>query len=303
MVSAASIRAARRRSRRAVSTAAFRLATSLLIVGALSAPPIFAHLGVDAQILELDRRIEAEPKNAELYLQRGELHRIHREWKLASKDYSQARRLDPKLDAALLALGTMLQESGKPKRALKPLTRFLDANPDHIRAHVARARAHRDLKRHRAAITDYDRAIQLSTAERSRPEYFLERARATAALGTDHYREAIEGLDEGLQALGRPVTLELLAIDLLLELAAWDGAIARVDAIASQARRNEMWLIRRGEIEEQAGRPEAASTSYRQALESIEALPETRRNNRAVQRLEAQARSSLERLGSASLQR
>ena len=101
-----------------VSTAAFRLATSLLIVGALAALPIFAHLGVDAQILELDRRIEAEPRNAELYLMRGELHRIHREWKLATKDYSQARRLDPKLDAALLALGTMLQESGKPKRAL-----------------------------------------------------------------------------------------------------------------------------------------------------------------------------------------
>lgn len=193
----------------------------------------------------------------------------------------------------------MLQEAQKPKKALGPLDAFIAAHPEHVRAHVARARAYRDLKRHVEAVADYTRAIELSRGQGLRPEYFLERARATVALGSAHRGAAIRGLDEGLAALGNPVTLQLLAIDLLLEERSWDAAIARVDAIAEAALRKEMWLLRRGEIEERAERPEAARASYTQALRSIEALPATRRGNRAVERLERRAREGLERLSGA----
>ena len=70
----------------------------------------------------------------------------------------------------------------------------------------------------------------------------------------------------------------------------YERALERLERIAAQSPRKEPWLIRRGEILEQAGRTDEARAAYAGALEAIESLPSTRRWNRAAQRLEATAR-------------
>jgi hypothetical protein len=54
--------------------------------------------------------------------------------------------------------------------------------------------------------------------------------------------------------------------------------------------------MRKGAILEAAGRPGSARQVYMEALEAVEALPQSRRGSRAVTRLEAEARAAIERL-------
>jgi predicted Zn-dependent protease len=107
---------------------------------------------------------------------------------------------------------------------------------------------------------------------------------------------ALDGLDEGLERLGQPVTLQLYAIELELRQDRYDQALARLDRIAARSPRKESWLIRRGEILELAGWPADAKQAYIDALAAIDSLPATRRWNRAVQRLETTATEAVERL-------
>jgi tetratricopeptide (TPR) repeat protein len=255
-----------------------------------------AHPGIDEQIADVTARIEQDPGDASLYLRRGELHRIHRDWKLAQADYEKARALDESLAVVDLALGKMQLEASDPAAALKTLDGFLAKRPGSVDGLIGRARAHRDLGHYLSAARDYTAALANIGEGRPRPEYYLERARVLDAAGIEHAAEAIAGLDEGLAILGQPVTLQLLAVDLELKLERWDSALARIDTLAGQSARKETWLVRRGEILEAAERPDQAREAYRETLAAIGSLPPSRRRNRAVERLAEQARTSLERL-------
>ena len=257
--------------------------------------PASAHPGIDEQIAKLDAEIQAAPDDGRLYLRRGELHRIHRDWKPAEADYAAALAHDPSLHIAEFCLGRLKLESGEPAQARTILDHYLEARPADPEALAYRARALVALGEPLRAAQDFTSAIHART-DAPRPENFLERARALASAGPEHVGEAIDGLDEGLRLLGQPVTLELYAIDLELERKNYDAALARVERIASQSVRQEPWLVRKASILEAAGRIEEARTAYRETLASIQTLPQSRRGNKAVERLEQEARQALERL-------
>ena len=92
------------------------------------------------------------------------------------------------------------------------------------------------------------------------------------------------------------MTLQLLAIELELRRKHFDAALTRIDQIAGNSARKEPWLVRKAEVLESAGRSGEALQVYRTTLEAIDSLPQARRHNRAVERLERQARDAIERL-------
>jgi predicted negative regulator of RcsB-dependent stress response len=94
------------------------------------------------------------------------------------------------------------------------------------------------------------------------------------------------------------VTLQLHAIELELKRKQYDAALHRLGLVAEGASRQETWLVRKGEILEMAGRPQDARQAYTSALAAIDTLPQARRWNRAVLRLQEQAQAALTRLPS-----
>jgi tetratricopeptide (TPR) repeat protein len=195
----------------------------------------------------------------------------------------------------------MKREAGRLKQAKKLLDRFLEKEPQHAKALVSRARTFIDLNRPLDAARDFTRALDAyGDNHRPDPSFYIERARALASAGIEHLDDAVRGLDEGLERLGNPVTLQLYAIELELKRKRHDAALTRLERIATQADRQETWLVRRGEILESAGRPEEAHDAYSAALEAIQALPPSRRGNRAIHRLQSKAQAALERLTATS---
>jgi tetratricopeptide (TPR) repeat protein len=272
-------------------------AICVLATGLLALAVVQAHPDVDWQISQMTARIEADPRDVQLYLKRGELHRIHRDWSAAESDFRRARELQPDLAAVDFYIGQLKLDANLPKQAKQALDRFLAKEPDHARARIARARALVRLGQPLVAVRDYDRALQAYGKDhRPEPAYYPERAQALASAGTEHVDKAVRGLDEGLERLGRPVTLQLYALELELERGRHDAALERLEQIASRANRQESWLVRRGEILESAGRLAEARSAYAAALDAIEALPVSRRGSRAMQRLQVQAQTAVERL-------
>jgi len=249
-----------------------------------------AHEGVHEQITAITARIKRDPKNASLYLQRGELHRLHRDWNRAAADYDRASRLQPGLTIVDLARGKMLFESRRFQRAKFVLDRFIHQQPGHVEGLITRARVLGKLERRVEAAHDFTQALEL--APTPEPELYLERAQVLA--GDERYiQEALSGLDEGIKRLGPLVTLELAAIDLELRRNNHDAALTRLDVITAQSERKEMWLVRRGEILSAAGRNEEAREAFNAALTAIESLPPERRQTKAITALQLRARSAL----------
>ncbi len=254
--------------------------------------PAFGHEDEQVRIEALTQLIGRDPRNADLYLKRGELHFFRNEYDLALADLDRVLQLDSKLDSAELLRAKALLGAGKSDEAREAVERVLSRHPNHAEARLTRARILFKQGRKSESAGEFTEAISLS--REPTPEFYLERAQAQLDQGDDRLDEALRGLDEGLKKLGPAVALELRAMELELKKKNYGSALNRLDAITAQSPRKETWLARRGEILEQAGRNREALTAYQQALAALQSLPAHRRSTPATADLESRLRRKLQ---------
>jgi tetratricopeptide (TPR) repeat protein len=267
-------------------------AVGIWLLAALVLVPSFltAHPGIETRIEIVTEKIRQDPGNAELYVRRGELHREHRDWDAALADFGRAAELDPGLATVHLARGLLYFDTERFAEAATELDRFLLENPNDSRGRTARARVWVQLGKHAAAAEDYDRAVAHSP--RLTPQLYLERARAWAGAGERHVGRAILGLDEGMEKLGRIVTLQSFAIELDLRVGSYDSALKRLDQIAGSLPKERL-LRRRGDILRAAGRNTDARFAYTQAADHIDSLPPHRQSAKPLTELRGELKAAL----------
>lgn len=253
-------------------------------------PSAQAHGELLIRIAGVTRQIEEATNNtASLYLQRGELHREHRDWPAAEADYARAAGLDPKLAAVEFCRAKMLADADQLEAAHAKFDQYLARCPSDGEAFIARARLWIRLGQRQAAVADYRRGLALVRVPQ--PDYFLELAQAMIAEARPD--EALRGLDEGIKRLGPIVTLQSLALDLELERKNHDAALARLDTIVGSAARKEHWLTRRGEILLAAGRPVEARKAFEAALAAISILPRRLQQGPPLMKLQSRINAAL----------
>lgn len=266
-----------------------RTAAILLLV--LFATGIAAHEGLHEQIARITERLARQPRNAALVLERGELHRLHGDWKRASRDYDRAQRIDPGLATVDLCRGLLSLDRGRGADALTPLRRFTKAHSGDSRGRTALARALALSGMPSEAADEY--AVALAAMSQPDPDLILEHVRAL--VDAERPAEALRQLDSTQARLGPLIPLLLAAIDLEVASGRYDDALQRIDTAMAVAVRKETWLERRGHILRQAGRNEEARTAYQAALVALATLPPERRLTRAMQQLEERLHRSLAR--------
>ena len=262
------------------------VALAIVLAGAA-----FAHGDLHGQIEGATAQIRQRPDDAALYLKRAELYRLHGEPTLSAADYDRSARLDPGLAGVHLGRGKLLLETGQPADAARELDLYLDRHPRHVEALVTRARANAQRGNPSAAASDYASAIRHSPTPE--PEHYLEYARVLASNGGEGPEAALAAVDAGMAKLGPLPVLGLYAVDLLVERARFDEALARVEILGAGAARREPWLERRGDILALAGREAQAREAWSAALAAIAALPAHIRGNRATAEREARLRGRL----------
>lgn len=259
---------------------AWRVSASRLFAAiALGVAPLGAHPEIEAGLARLNAAIAAQPADAVLYLQRGELYAKHEDWMHAEANYLRAAELAPDLPRLAQARGALELAAGRPAAALAQLDSALALDPRDATALVLRARARRALGESIAALNDFDAALSLLAAPP--PELLLERAALLPPA------DAIRSLDDGLARLGPVVTLHLRALALEESLGRTDAAAARLAGLASSSERPEEWHRRRGDLLARAGRASEARAAYTSALAAIAALPEWLRSSPATARFAA----------------
>lgn len=252
----------------------------LFAVALVGTAALMAHPEIDAALTRLNSEIAANPTQAELYLERGELYAKHEDWMHAEANYLRAAELAPKLPRLAQARGALELAAGRPVAARALLDEAVAQDSLDVTALVLRARAHRALEARTAAITDLDAALALLAAPP--PELLLERAALLPPAA------AIRSLDDGIALLGPVVTLHLRAVALEESLGRINDAAARFSRLAAESERPEGWHKRRGDLLARAGRAAEARAAYAAALGAIAALPAWLRESPDTARLAAE---------------
>jgi tetratricopeptide (TPR) repeat protein len=272
----------------------------LVLLGSIR--PLAAHPGVDVRLLDLDRRLAAEPRSSGLWLERGRLLAEAHDWEGAESDLRRARKLDPALAAADLELARVHLAAGEPRRAARDVAEYLGKRPGDPAGLALRAEVHRRFGDPLAAAEDDARAIaaQRRIGAPAPPDWYLDRSRLLLqAQPPGAIDLALATLEEGLADLGQPAALEWEALTVERRAGRTDAALRRTGRMASAAAHPAPWLEARGEILEAAGRPAEARAAYATALEADLALSAPRRSAPAVGRRIQALRDAIGRLDAA----
>jgi predicted Zn-dependent protease len=256
-----------------------------------------AHVGVEEELKKLSQLIVEQPENSQLYVLRGETYCLHGDWDSAIKDYHKALDINPNDIAATTGLGGTYVDKGDYQQAIVYLNRALTKEPDNVRALILIAQASSETGQQLAAATYYTRIIkQFRHQTKPLPDYYLERARSLAAAGDQYIDQALQGLDEGINVLGKIRTLELYAVELESSRGNFEAALKRLDSILANAVRKELLLLQRGDILTAAGRTTDAVQVYHDAQAAIDAIPPQRRYTRAVLQAQSELNARLSTL-------
>jgi len=270
------------------------LITIAIVTAVVGVPAsVSAHGPLQEQIDELTRQIDNQPTNADLFLRRGELHRLEGHASAAEADFEHALELDPERISVHVSVALLHRDQGRPDDALQAVDRCLARRPDHAAALFVRAEILIALDRSIDAVAEMDRAIRLT--ETPRPEHYMQRAVATAGATADrnNIERALGGLDDGMQRLGPVVSLQLYAIELEERRDCFDRALERLSDLIKQSPRREELLARRGRILESQRLDLEALVAYTESLEAIETLPPGPRHTASIKELETFVRTRL----------
>ena len=270
-----------------------RTALMALAVAMVAAVPSAAlgHPGVEDRVHRIDHQIAHHPRDARLYLRRGELFAEDSRFEEAKRDFDKAEQLAPKLSEVHYYRGAMHLDAGEHAEAETELSRFLEGTPDHMKARFLRAEARAKQSKHRAAADDY--SAGLAQMAKPTPKPYFERAQSLVALGPKYYAEALEGLDKGCDSLGSPIVLVELAVDIESRRGDHAAALQRLERLPAKLINSPHWLKRRGDLLRDADRHWESIAVYVIALGRISHLPDARRQSPAMAKLAHELRRAL----------
>ncbi len=252
------------------------------------------HGPVHESIKRVTKEIEKNPSNASLYLERGKYYQVDSDFDHAFADFMKAKALNSDLEEVNFYCAKLFSEHHYPISALDYIQKYLIGRPSHINGLVLRASIYKQLGEDSLSVVDFEQAISLS--REPKPEYYTQISKAVLLADSTNYPGAIRWLEKGEEKLGFNIVLKSYALDLAKKNKDYDKAINIIDSTLLKLNRKEKWLFKKAEVEEQAGRPQHARTTYQEAMTAVQQLPVRIQRTRMVMELEASISIALLRL-------
>src|SRR5262245_24543278 len=130
-------------------------------IAKLTPPPAAARVD-DPAIKELDKKIQANPRDAAAYYKRGQLYAQHEDFTRAVKDFGEVVRLDPKDAEAFNNRCWANAVIGELQAALKDCDNALELRPRYVDALDSRGFVNLKMGQPSNAIADYDAALHIN---------------------------------------------------------------------------------------------------------------------------------------------
>jgi tetratricopeptide (TPR) repeat protein len=199
----------------------------------------------------LSAQINAQPKNADLYLRRGRLYSQYEETDLALSDLNRAIELKPSAEA-YFERGHVYENDAQLEKAIKDYERAAQLDPKMAKALQQQANLHKALRHYDVALKLYTQILSenpgLATVRNQRAEVYLELHRGADALKDANYifKTEATGPVHGLRGLA------------YLELHEYQKAIDDLSAAIKTNHLRDNWILARAECYEKLGKTELA---------------------------------------------
>jgi len=102
------------------------------------------------------------PRDARLFIMRGDAYREMKEYELAMADFTQALAIDDKLPHPYFARGICYRNRKQYQEALKDFSQVIALKPDTANAYYFRALTYKNLDKNQEALQDVNQAIKLN---------------------------------------------------------------------------------------------------------------------------------------------
>jgi predicted Zn-dependent protease len=246
----------------------------LLLCCALSgSQQVLAHAGTHEQLEQVNRKIEADPQNQYLVIQRGIIYSHAGQVDLAIADFTQATTLgDPVLVAH--EMGVAYYRKGDLVQSQRYFESYLQRFPNHAPSYEYRARVYRDMGQLALAVDNMERYFELE--ERPNPGNYIATAELLLALDEDSAAPALAMLDSGIERLGLVPQLQRAAIDIEKRRGHYAAAIDRLESLKQALGGSVAWQVDMAELLILDGRYQQAEDyllASRQQLSSLRKTP------------------------------
>lgn len=206
---------------------------------------VTAHPAEFERIEVLTRRIEAEPLNPSLHIDRAASYSHDGEYAQAMKDLRKAEELGDPVFVAY-ELGLLHYRKGELSEAKVQFDRFVERFPNHALALEKRARLLAEMGETQAAVTDYERVFALTP--RPNPGSYLSAAKLFASDAEAGLAPALAMLDRGMQRLGVIPQLQQYAIEIELLGSRNNRALERLESLKSVLGGGPEWNVQMAEL-------------------------------------------------------
>lgn len=209
-----------------------------------------AHPGADQQLQNINRKLQAEPDNAGLYILRGSIYSNHGEFESALQDLRTAQQLG-QADAAAFEFALLYYRQQQYTLAEKYLNTTLAAYPSRATAYDYRARVRRELGNLPGALADLNQYFELEL--QPNPSNYIAAAQMLEQSGIGSIDAALAMLDDGMERLGNIPSLQRPAIAYELQAQRPDRALQRMLSLEDALGGSVLWQVDVAELQIAAG--------------------------------------------------
>jgi predicted Zn-dependent protease len=256
-----------------------RLLPLLLLLGG---PQAHGHGDVHEAIADLSLKLQANPQDVRLLVERAALYTADNHLEEALADVMAAASHEPANAAAMALRGAILFR----------MNRYSDAKIQQeacLKLHPANARVRFDYCQTLAALEQHDDALReldalIAATPSPSPDVLMMRIRVAEGRDAQGPAQALAWLQTMLAKHPLPV-LQDEALRLEIKLGHTADAMRRMDALISQSPRPEFLLVRKAELLKAAKDNLGAKSATAAAEEAIAKLPANLRRNSALEDL------------------
>lgn len=245
---------------------------------------LYAHGELATRIKEKTTQISKDPKNAQLFYERGYLYQQHEEYKKALKDFEKSETLGFKDKLLFYRRAETYLLIDKIEEALLAVEDYFKIDSIDIKIYKLKAQILIQDENFKEALISY-RYVLKNTID-LRPEDFIEYATIILSIDATNYKDAISTMDLGLEKTGEhTLTLQLKKLEYLQESGDSESALEIYNSFISKNKRKEMWYYRKAEYLATIQRNTEANIALQQAKLAIQQLNERFQNTPAIKKL------------------
>ncbi|MCI5059015.1 MAG: hypothetical protein MRY83_23070 [Flavobacteriales bacterium] len=252
---------------------------------------VFAHGDLHDRIEDISEQLEEDSLNTTLLIKRANLYRLHFDYDLAIRDLGKASALSAPEEEILYLYSFVYFDMNQMDLAKQFIDDYVDLVPNSSSGRDLRIKISEKMNDFEVAIADYRFLIEHD--QNAKPSYYTNLARIHSNQGS--FDEAIQVLDEGEQSLGSLIVILDVGYQISTNHKEYDKATQFIEKIIGLMQRDELWLMKRYEIEVIQGQTEKSHATLKEVEKAIEILPKRHLDNPNIIALKKEVEELLSR--------